>query len=336
MGNAVSVVVVFGRDDPARVRFAVSPLWETLAALRVLLEPRRRRYHLPWLEAVRSDLAQLDLWPLLVLSPHGGWTPDFLTPAPAGPDSGIAEQLAMVRATPADLVAHEVRMSLTVRGGEPVPDAAWRLLDDPASTRAMLADRLEECWQLLIAPHWPRLRDLLQTDLQHRTRLLGDYGLEHVLGDLHARVRWTGRALVVEAAEAARHRLAGSGLLLMPSAFVWPNVALVIDPPARPALVYPARGIAELWQPGHTGQFPALGRLLGRTRASLLESLAEPASTHTLAGRHGLAQSTVSEHLTVLHQAGLITRRRHRHEVMYEQTRLGADLTGPGDPDRGS
>ena len=62
-------------------------------------------------------------------------------------------------------------------------------------------------------------------------------------------------------------------------------------------------------------------------------SLAEPASTQTLAGRHGLAPSTVSEHLTILHQAGLITRRRHRHEVMYAQTRLGTDLAEAGDPD---
>ena len=325
----MSLVLVFGRDDPARIRFAISPVWETLAALRVLLEPQRRKYHLPWLDAVLPDLEQLDIWPLLVLSPHAGWTPDFLTPAPAGPDSGIAEQLAMVRSTPLELVAHEVRMSLTMRGGEPVPDAAWLLLDDPAATRAMLADRLEECWQLLIAPHWPRLRDLLQADLLYRTRLLGDYGLEHMLGDLNSRVRWTGRSLVVQQADAARHRLAGSGLLLMPSAFVWPNVVLIIDPPAQPTLVYPARGIAELWQPAHTSHFAALGRLLGRTRASLLESLAEPASTHTLARRHGLAPSTVSEHLTVLHQAGLITRRRHRHDVMYEQTSLGSDLAGP-------
>jgi DNA-binding transcriptional ArsR family regulator len=324
----MSLTLAFGPDDPARTRFAVSPLWETLGALRVLLEPRRRAFHLPWLDAVRDDLAKLDLWPLLVLSPQAGWTPDFLTPAPAGPDSGIAEQLARVRATPPELVAHEVRMSLTVRGSEPVPDAAWQLLDDPLTTRALIADRLEECWELLIAPHWPRLRDLLQADVLYRTRALGDYGLEHVLADLHPRVRWTGRSLVVPASEPARRRLTGSGLLLMPSAFIWPSMALIVDPPAHPALVYPARGIAELWQPTRTSRSQALGRLLGRNRASLLESLAEPASTHTLAARHGLAPGTVSEHLTILHAAGLITRRRHRHEVLYEQTRMAADLTG--------
>ncbi len=106
----------------------------------------------------------------------------------------------------------------------------------------------------------------------------------------------------------------------MPSAFVWPSLAPIIDPPARPALVYPARGIAELWQPAPTRHSAALARLLGRTRAALLESLAEPASTDTLARRHGLAPSTVSEHLSALRNARLVTRRRHRHAVMYQQT----------------
>jgi len=107
---------------------------------------------------------------------------------------------------------------------------------------------------------------------------------------------------------------------------VWPGLVTVIDPPARPTLIYPARGIAELWQPAPTGHSEALARLLGQTRAALLESLAEPASTHTLARRHDLAPSTVSEHLTVLHHAGLITRRRHRHTVIYQQTPLGTEL----------
>ena len=320
------LVLVFGRDDPARVRFAVSPLWETMTALRVLREPRRRRYHLPWLDLVRPDLDRLDLWPLLVLSPHPGWTPDFLTPAPAGPGTDIADQLAQVRATPPEQVAREVQRSLTQRSGEPAPEAAWRLLNDPVATRGVLADLLEQCWQLLISPHWPRLQDLLQADVLYRTRRLGDYGLERMLDDLDPRARWTGRSIVVDGPAAGRRRLDGAGLLLMPSVFVWPDLTALVDPPARPTLVYPARGIAELWQPAGTRHSAPLARLLGRTRAALLESLAEPAYTHTLARRHQLAPSTVSEHLTVLHRARLITRRRHRHAVLYQQTPLGTLL----------
>ena len=319
-------VFVFSRDDPVRTRFAVSPLWETMAAVRVLLEPHRHAYHLPWLDDVRPDLDRLDLAPLLALSPLTGWTPDFLSGVAAGPGTTIAEQLAQVRATPLDEVAHEVRRSLTERGGAAVPEAAWRLLDDAAATRARLADVLARCWQLLIAPHWPRLRDLLGSDVAFRTGTLADYGLERVLGDLHPRARWTGRTLIVAGAAGGVCRLRGAGLLLMPSVFVWPSLATVTDPPAHPALVYPARGIAELWQPARTRHSDALARLLGQTRARLLESLAEPASTHTLAGRHGLAPSTVSEHLAALYQARLVTRRRHRHAVLYQRTPLGTEL----------
>ena len=324
----MSLVLVFGRDDPARVRFAISPLWETMAALRVLLEPQRRGYHLPWLDSVRPDLERLDLWPLLVLSPHSGWTPDFLSPAPAGPGTSIADQLRQVRETAPEQVAGEVRRSLTQRSGQAAPEAAWRLLDDPTATRAMLADLLERCWQLLIAPHWPRLRDLLQADMLYRTQMLGDYGLERVLGELHPEARWTASTLMIEVPSTERHQLAGTGLLLMPSVFAWPGLTAIIDPPAQPALIYPARGIAELWQPALTLHSEALGRLLGRTRAALLESLAEPASTHVLARRHELAPSTVSEHLAALHDTRLITRRRHRHAVLYQQTPLGAGLAG--------
>lgn len=325
----MKLTLVFGRDDPARVRFAISPLFETTAAVRVLLEPRRHPYHLPWFGSVRPDTERLDLWPLLALSPRIGWHPDFLTPIPAGPGTDVADQLTQVAATPADQVAREIRRSLTERSGEPVPEAAWRLLDDPAATLALLTDLLERCWQLLIAPHWPRLHDLLQADVMYRTQLLGDYGLERMLGDLHQRIHWTGRAMVFDwPGQAQRHRLDGDGLVLIPTAFNWPSLSPFIDPPVRKALAYPARGIAELWQPARTQQSAALARLLGATRAALLESLAEPASTGTLARRHGLAPSTVSEHLAALHGARLITRRRHRHAVIYEHTPLGAQLTG--------
>jgi DNA-binding transcriptional ArsR family regulator len=327
----VSLTLIFDADDPARVRFAVSPLLETMSALRVLLERQRHKYHLPWLEAVRPDLDRIDPWPLLVLSPRVGWTPDFLSPVPAGPGTDIADQLAQVRATPAEQVAREVERSLTQRTPAPAPAQAWRLLDDPNATRTLLADLLEQCWQLLIAPHWPRLRELLHTDVSYRTRILADYGLERMLDGLDARARWTGGAMVVDCPQAGQYRLGGAGLVLMPSVFLWPSLAAVIDPPAQPTLMYPARGIAELWLPARTTHSAALARLIGQTRAALLESLAEPAATHTLARRHGLAPSTVSEHLAALHNARLVTRRRYRHAVLYQRTSLGTELAEGGE-----
>lgn len=69
-------------------------------------------------------------------------------------------------------------------------------------------------------------------------------------------------------------------------------------------------------------------RLLGANRAAILGGLGEPATTTALAHRHGLALSSVSAHLAVLRDAGLLTSRRYGHQVLYERTPLGGALSG--------
>jgi hypothetical protein len=66
------------REDLLAVRFAVSPLWETQAAVQALADERGRSYHSPWLQLVRARAARLDLAPLLAVLPRRG-VPDFLT-----------------------------------------------------------------------------------------------------------------------------------------------------------------------------------------------------------------------------------------------------------------
>ncbi|MGW5425499.1 DUF5937 family protein [Streptomyces sp. NPDC003943] len=40
----------FGADDLAQLRFAISPLWETVAALRAVADPGGHALHLPWIK----------------------------------------------------------------------------------------------------------------------------------------------------------------------------------------------------------------------------------------------------------------------------------------------
>jgi DNA-binding transcriptional ArsR family regulator len=317
----VAIVFRFGAEDLLRCRFAVSPLHETVGALRALRHPERLAYHLPWLRRVRSGLERLDLAPLLALVPPASYNPDFLSPPPDGPFTRIEAELERVRATPAERVHAEVARCLAEQAG-PEPAGAAGLLADPQATRELLADLLARCWQVLIEPWWPRLRDLLEADIVFHSRRFADGGMWAVLTDLHPQVRWQGDAVHVALAASGDCDLAGRGLVLMPGAFEWPGVGVMLDPPWQPTLIYPVRGVALLWR-APAARRAALARLLGRTRATLLVALAEPASTTGLAARCGLPLSTVSEHLAVLRAAGLVTVRRAGRHLLHEQTPLG-------------
>ncbi|EDY58892.2 ArsR family transcriptional regulator [Streptomyces sviceus ATCC 29083] len=93
--------------------------------------------------------------------------------------------------------------------------------------------------------------------------------------------------------------------------------------PWQPTVIYPARGMGGLHGDVVPRPSEALARLLGRQRAAVLAGLGDPASTTDLARRHGLAPSTVSAHLAVLREAGLLRSRRQGHRVLYGRTALG-------------
>ncbi|MFJ8014194.1 DUF5937 family protein [Streptomyces sp. NPDC096339] len=325
----------FGRGDLLRCRFAVSPRWETQEAVRTLLRPHRQAYHLPWLRRVRTAAEGLDLRPLWLLMPLTGHNPDFLSPSPLGPSVTFEEELARVRAADPGAAREDLRRSLVCTPGALESDIGQRLLADPARAVRELADLMERAWQTLVAPDWPRLRALLEADVLFHSRRLAAGGLQALFDGLHPDLRWHGDTDTLTIDRPGRHdrALGGQGLLLMPSAFGWPEVVGGYDPPWQPTLVYPARGIGALWTASAGPAPDALARLLGRARAEVLCALGEPASTTALAHRLGLAPSTVSAHLGVLHAAGLLTSARHGHQVLYERTPLAIALSSVSQAD---
>jgi DNA-binding MarR family transcriptional regulator len=66
---------------------------------------------------------------------------------------------------------------------------------------------------------------------------------------------------------------------------------------------------------------------VAQPRGRILTLLAEPAGTTDLARRLGARPGTVSRHLGVLHRAGLVTRARHGHTVLYLRSQLGDRLS---------
>ena len=318
------------REDLSTIRFAWSPAWETHLAVRMLIHPEGRGYHRSWHAAVTSQSARAGFAPLFAVNPLQGSVPDFLTPPPRQPAPRFTEQLAEIRATPPGQVTKELRQCLRTRTGAARTVLAG-LLADPAAARDLLADLLETAWDRLVAPYWPRIRALLDADVAYQSQQLAGHGLRQMLESIDQRIAWGDGTVVVSDGSDIVVDLRGRGLVLMPSAYVWPLVTVITDEPWQPTIVYPARGISGLWQqpappPG------ALIRLLGRTRAQLLAGLDRPASTSALAARHGLSLSGTSKHLIAMRDAGLLTGTRHRHEVRYARTRLGTELSRAGRP----
>ena len=309
------IELVLTATGAQRVRFAISPLEEVLGAVRTLLGVRGHPANLPWASGVPApDVPEL----AAVLSARHYIT-EFLSPPPDGPETTAAAQLRAVRATPPRQVALELAMV----------DADLSLLPaDPATARDLLADQLETVWDTLLAPEWPRLRELLAADIAFRTRQLGSGGIASMLAGLHPRVRLSDTSVLVDIRARERLEIDSRGLLLIPAVFAWPDVGVVTVPPWQISLLYPARGVAALWTSAAAPPEP-LVEVLGRTRALLLATLGSPAATTELARRHSLAPATVSAHLTALRGAGLLTSERRGHRVLYRRTELGdALLTG--------
>ncbi|MEW2416581.1 helix-turn-helix domain-containing protein [Streptomyces sp. NPDC046866] len=334
-----------GVEDLALTRFAVSPLGETVLSLRVLRDPGISALHLPWLRTVRPRLAGLDRDLLTALVTDLLTLPDFLTPRPAAFEPAFEDELAVVRATPPDVVRRDL---LAAYGGEPLPaplHAATAGGDGPVSDlRDAVCALLHGYWERAVRPFWPQIRLVAEADMTYRARRLARGGARLLFADMHPQLSWEdegGRGVLrIHRTIGGYHTEAsGRGLLLVPSVFAH-KCAPPVGPQEPPGLLYPCRGVATLWSAvpaddpaaGPRGGSSAAGGsalalLLGAPRARLLRMLAEPLATVELARRLRVTPSAVSQHLRVLYAAGLVTRARHGRQVLYRRSPLGDGLT---------
>ncbi|MET7569602.1 DUF5937 family protein [Streptomyces sp. NPDC005492] len=319
--------LTFSAGDLAQMRFAVSPMWEITPSFRLLTSAARHPVHHPWVDQVRPRMAAagLDRGWLAELIPPSGYVPDFLNPAPAGPAPTLTSELAAIRAAPSDrirrdldhLARHQGRLGLRTRA----------LYADPQSRLPKVTEAIETYWELALAPYWARIRTLLDADILHRARQVAERGTTHLFNDLHTSVSWDDNALRLAGRKQPLSRpTAGPGLILIPSAFTGPGLRSRTSLPDPPQLAYPARGTGLLWESRPTTRTGALAAVLGRSRTLLLTELDTPASTTELAHRTGLSTAGVSQYLTALRNAGLVSAHRVGRSVLYARTTAAETL----------
>ncbi|MGK5629134.1 DUF5937 family protein [Streptomyces sp. URMC 123] len=319
--------LAFSVSDLAQMRFAVSPMWEVGPSFRLLCSGRAHPVHRTWADQVRPRLAAagLDRGWLAELIPPEGYVPDFLNPAPAGPAPTLAEELDRIRVAPADRIRRDLDRLRHEQGR--LGPRARALYAEPEARAVRLVEEIETYWELALAPYWARVRAVLEADVLHRARQVAEHGAGRLFNALHPSVSWDDNALrLARRGHPLSRGTAGAGLLLIPSAFTGPVPFVRVTPPEPPQLAYPARGTGTLWEPRPVTGANAVAAVLGRSRTLLLAELETPAATTELARRTGLSPARVSQCLTALREAGLVSAHRAGRFVLYARTSVAESL----------
>ncbi|MGI5348128.1 ArsR/SmtB family transcription factor [Streptomyces sp. CA-250714] len=310
----------FAAGDLARTRVAdgPDPLWESVLSLHRLRDTRPDAVLSEWRGQVWRDSTE-PLRRLLPLVPARGYFPDFLTPAAGA--AGFEEGVEAVLATPRSQLRTQV--GVLARSAPPLSDWASAVGEGGARALGRLGDALRDYRDLALEPWWPRIVSQVEADRMGRCRTQWLHGTEEMLRTFEPVIRWRPPVLETDYPATVEIHLEGRGLLLIPSYFCRRTPVALADPELPPVLVYPARRPeGQDVSPEH------LARLLGHTRAAVLQSLLGGCSTSELARRAGVSLSSASEHAAVLRGAGLVSSSRRRNTVRHALTFVGLALLG--------
>ncbi|WP_240519236.1 ArsR/SmtB family transcription factor [Amycolatopsis antarctica] len=199
-----------------------------------------------------------------------------------------------------------------------------------ASERSALAVR--DFYRVALAPYWKRMHQHLETEREIRGRIVLSGGIERLLATLHPRMKWEPPYLLVPSERSEDVVLGGRGLVLAPSLFLSGCPRTIANPGGdfgTPALVYPAppdRSQTDaLWNVA-AAEDRSLGALVGRTRAAMLEALTDSRASIELSRLLEISSAAVSQHTSILRNAGLIRSQRNVNTVFHTLTPLGVAL----------
>lgn len=311
-------------EDLSRIRLAAEPDpgWEMLLSLHALGGTPDHIVFGPWRAEALSGLDPSTRL-LLQLAPPRGYSPDFLTPAGGTDLESVVD--AVVSTGRARL-----RSELTLLAAQRHTAPWMRMMaEGEAHTMRRLGAAMHRYHQRVLSRPWNRIRAVVEAERASRVRDLLDGGVERLLSNIHPLVRWDPPVLRVDYPVRQVVHLNGRGLLLIPSYFCWRRPVALRDEKLNPVLVYPAnRGLQPLTEDPTVPKGAALGRLLGRTRAAVLEEIAASSGTTggEIARRLGMSAASASEHTGILREAGLILSHRVSNTVWHTLTPLGQAL----------
>jgi DNA-binding MarR family transcriptional regulator len=321
----------FTPQDVSKVRLAAAPepSWELLLSLHALGASPDHIVFGPW-RAMALNPLDPSISLLRRLTPARGYSPDFLTP---GAGDSLESAVDAVMSVGRTRLRGELALLPARRQAD--PRIRGLALGEPETMRR-LGEAMRRYHHRVLARPWPRIRAVIDGERALRARDLLDGGVERLLGNIHPLARWEPPVLKVAYPVHQDLFLNGRGLLLVPSYFCWSRPITLRDGTLDPVLVYPAnRGLQLLTENPGTSQPTALARLLGPTRAAVLEEIAMSNATTggELARRLGISAASASEHAATMREANLITSRRVTNTVWHTLAPLGQALLEGHRPD---
>ena len=312
-------------DDAAlgATRIAISPLRDAFCAMHLARPARNPSWpYQQWGGRARQVWREDDrLRPLWDLFAEGRYeVSDFLLPRPVG-TVHVHEELDLLRATDPEFVRAQAAVCYPGMADAPF---LRPYLEDPEAACAALADAYAAYWEGAIEPYWPTMRRLVEDEVLVRARTFATEGVDALFTGLETRARWERPVLELTKYYEAEYAAGERRLVLVPLVFAEGCRLYSTDDPEVLAVSFQARGAAALREPAQPVAEDRLALMLGR--AAVLRELAGPLTTAGLADRLGLAPSTVSEHLSVLAEAAVVTRHRVGRSVYYQLTDTGRSL----------
>lgn len=317
------VLLRFSPRALSHSRFALSPTAETLGTLITLQRAggdpweveRPRPYRSAYRERLRDDPVATGVMALVSATKL---LPDLVTPTPRGGlRTRLVDELADV-AAPSDA---EVRSSVheAVAESWQAQDLGWL---SATGLAAKVAALLDWGWRTVVAPDWTRRRAILERDIIYRAGILATAGWKQAIEGMTRNLAWVGEDVLRFSHRAGPDRhITEDGLIFVPKT---PPIGTWTCESSTPyALVYPAFGPAAT--PDVNADDPLAG-LLGAGRTRVLRELERPATSSQLAAVLELSLGTVSAHLAVLRENGVVEGARVGRSVVYRLSDRGQDL----------
>jgi DNA-binding transcriptional ArsR family regulator len=313
--------------DLAQLRFFYRPLSEIPMSYRILINPEFQSLYHPWVDQAKRALYGLDL-PYLggLIGPHG-YLPDFLLPLPHSSQRSLEDSLVELEQVTSEKIIQDILTLIDEQGDSEIRRF---FLAHPQEALECLIEDMRVYWKRAIEPYWQRIMGVMESDILFKGRTLALDGHQKLFPELHPTIRYDDKQLLItpicaHAAQDVEFHMEGSGVQLVPSLFGGCGRYFKLNSDGSFQIAYRTHGTG-LWLTPPPDPGYSLEQAFGAARAQVLTALMVPAQTTELARKLHLTAGTVSQHLSRLTEAGLVTSHRQGKRVYYQLSRRAEKL----------